>query len=225
MDFQKHLENMCTMLKDEFVVFVIGGVLIQFLSSLSLGILMGPLMGGYLLLMLNYLRTGERPRFNDIFCGMQRFGELFPVFFLFLLILLGYFLFIIPGVLMTVWWMYVLFLIVDKRISLADAMAESKMKVAEKGFFMHFVFIILIAVIPIMIVNTLAALIPPLVILQYFLFPLQCGCQASLYLEQFDGVDSAGKDGRQLSFQEQGGEEGHGANSFSPSPPDKDSGN
>lgn len=225
MDFQKHLENMYTMLKDEFFVFVVGGFLIQFLSSLSLGILIGPLMGGYLLLMINYLRGGKRPQFNEIFCGMQRFRELFPVFFLFLLVLFGYFLFILPGVLMTVWWMYVLFLMVDKRISLADAMSESKAKVSEKGFFMHFVFIILIAVIPIMIVNILAAAIPPLVILQYLLFPLQCGCQASLYLEQFEGFDSAGRDNAQLPVQLQGSEEDHRVDSFSPSPPDKDSNN
>jgi hypothetical protein len=180
---------MYKMLKDEFVVFVIGGFLIQILSALSLGILVGPLMGGYILLMVRYLRKGQRPMFNDIFSGMQRFRELFPVFFLILLVLLGYFLFIIPGVIMTVWWMYVLFLMVDRRISLADAMAESKAKVSEKGFFMHFVFILLVAVIPSMVVNTLAAVIPPLVILQYILFPLQCGCQASLYLEQFEEND------------------------------------
>lgn len=190
MNFQKHVENMYRMLKDEFFVFVVGGFVIQFLSSLSLGILVGPLVGGYFMLMLNWLRRGERPQFGEIFCGMQRFRELFPAFFLLLLVLFGYFLFILPGVLMTVWWMYVLFLMVDKRISLADAMTESKAKVSEKGFFMHFVFIILIAVIPTIIVNIIAAIIPPLIILQYLLFPLQCGCQASLYLEQFEGSDT-----------------------------------
>ena len=176
MDFQKHLENMYRMLKDEFFVFVIGGLVIQFLSALSLGILIGPLMGGYLILMVNWLRQGTRPRFGEIFSGMQRFGELFPVFFLLLLILFGYFLFIVPGVIMTVWWIYVLFLIVDKRISLAEAMAESKAKVSEKGFFMHLVFIVLIVLIPTLMVNVITAIVPPLAVLQYLLFPHQCAC-------------------------------------------------
>ena len=211
------------MLKDEFFVFVVGGFLIQFLSSLSLGILVGPLMGGYLMLMLNWLRQGERPQFSEIFCGMQRFGELFPAFFLLLLILFGYFVFILPGVLMTVWWVYVLFLMVDKRISLADAMAESKAKVSEQGFFMHFVFIILIAVIPTMIVNLIAAIIPPLIILQYFLFPLQCGCLASLYIEQFGGRACDGEKEPELTAQVIGGGDSFSDITTLPVPPDKDS--
>ena len=140
MDFQKHLENMIAMIKAEFFVFVIGGLLIQFLTSLSLGFLAGPLIGGYVLLMINWLRTGERPNFNDIFCGFKRFGELLPVFFLIILIIIGYLLFILPGVVMTVWWMYTLFLMADKKISLLEAMAKSRTKVSEKGFFMHFAF-------------------------------------------------------------------------------------
>ena len=186
MDFQKHLENMFEMAKNEFFVFVIGGIVIQFLSVLSFGLLAGPLIGGYILIMVNYLRTGERPQFKDIFCGMERFGEFFPFFFLLLLILFGYFLFIIPGIVMTVWWLYSLFLLGDKKITLAEAMAESRAKVKEKGFFMHFAFILAIVVIPSLLIDGIAAIMPPLGIFHVFLFPLQCCCQASLYLEQFD---------------------------------------
>jgi hypothetical protein len=140
--------------------------------------------------MINWLRTGEKPAFNDIFSGMKRFGELLPVFFLILLILFGYLLFIIPGVIMTVWWMYTLFLMADKRIPLLEAMAESRAKVSEKGFFMHFVFIVAIAIIPSILIDGIAAIIPPLAILHFFLFPFQCACQASLYLEQFGQSES-----------------------------------
>jgi hypothetical protein len=197
MDFQKHLENMFTMAKDEFFVFVIGGVVIQLLVALSFGLLAGPLIGGYILVMVHWFRTGDRPRFNDIFSGMKRFGEFFPFFFLILLILLGYLLFLIPGLVMTVWWLYALLLVGDKKISLADAMAESKAKVTEKGFFMHFAFILAIAVIPSILIDGIAAIIPPLGILHLFLFPLQCGCQASLYLEQFDDEGRRGMLGRE----------------------------
>jgi hypothetical protein len=189
MDFQKHLENMFVMARDEFFVFVIGGIVIQLLTVVSFGLLAGPLIGGYILVMVNWLRTGQKPMFNDIFCGMKRFGEFFPFFFLLLLILFGYFLFIIPGIVMTVWWLYALFLLGDKKMSLAKAMSASREKVIEKGFFMHFAFILVIAIIPSLLLDGIAAIVPPLGILHLFLFPLQCGCQASLYCEQFEGAD------------------------------------
>ena len=112
------------------------------------------------------------------------------VFFLIILIIIGYLLFILPGVVMTVWWMYTLFLMADKKISLLEAMAKSRTKVGEKGFFMHFAFILAIAIIPSILIDGIAAIIPPLAILHFFLFPLHCSCQASLYLEQFGNADS-----------------------------------
>ncbi|MCB2182789.1 MAG: hypothetical protein KQH63_12220 [Desulfobulbaceae bacterium] len=191
MDFQAHLKNMWQMMQEEFVVFFVGGMLIQLLVSVTLGILTGPLMGGYLLLMVHWLKTGERCEFNDLFSGMQRFAALFPAFFLVLLVFLGFMLFILPGVVMTVWWVYVVILMADKNMTMGEAMNASKDKVSEKGFFMHFVFLLMISVVPTFLLAIVAALIPPLAVLQYFLFPLQCACVASLYLEQFEGINPA----------------------------------
>lgn len=189
MNFQAHLKNMLDMMKEEFVVFFVGGCLVQLLISLTLGILSGPLMGGYLLAMIRWLETGKRSEFNDLFAGMKRFGELFPVFFMMLLILLGYFLVLAPGILMTVWWLYVLPLMAHQGLSMGAAMRSSKGKVGEKGFFMHLVFLLLISMVPVFIIYMAAAIVPPLAALQYFLFPLQCACLASLYLEQFTEFD------------------------------------
>ncbi len=188
MDFQGHLKNMMDMMREQFLVLFVGGIVIQFLISLTLGILTGPLMAGYLLLMIQWLKTEEPCEFNDLFSGMRRFAELFSVFFLMLLILLGYMLLMVPGVVMTVWWLYVLFLMADKGMSLGEAMNASKEKVTEKGFFMHLVFMLMISVVPTLMLTIVAAIIPPLAVLQYFLFPLQCACLTSLYLEQFEGV-------------------------------------
>jgi len=189
MNFQAHLKNMLEMMQEEFVVLFIGGCLVQLLISLSLGILTGPLMGGYLLAMIRWLETGRRCEFNDIFAGMKRFGELFSVFFMMLLILFGYFLVIAPGILMTVWWLYVLPLMAHRGLTLGAAMKASKNKVSENGFFMHLVFLLMISMVPVFIIYIAAAILPPLAVLQYFLFPLQCACLASLYLEQFTGFD------------------------------------
>lgn len=193
MDFQGHLKNMMDMMKEQFWVFFVGGLIIQFIISITLGILTGPLMAGYFLLMIQWLKTEEPCEFNDLFSGMRRFAELFSVFFLMLLILLGYMLLIVPGVVMTVWWMYVLFLMADKGLPLGEAMSASKAKVSEKGFFMHLVFMLMISVVPTIMLTIIAAIIPPLAVLQYFLFPLQCACLTSLYLEQFDGFEPSAR--------------------------------
>jgi len=189
MNFQAHLKNMIEMMQEEFVVFFIGGCIIQLLISLTLGILTGPLMGGYLLAMIQWLETGKRCEFNDLFAGMKRVAELFSVFFMLLLIMLGYFLVMAPGIVMTVWWVYVLPLMAHRGLTLGEAMKSSKNKVGEKGFFMHLVFLLLISVVPMFVIWMAAAILPPMAGLQYFLFPLQCACLASLYLEQFTDFD------------------------------------
>jgi membrane-anchored glycerophosphoryl diester phosphodiesterase (GDPDase) len=189
MNLQAHLKNMLEMMQEEFVVLFIGGCLVQLLISLSLGILTGPLMAGYLLAMIRWLETGKKSDFNDLFAGMKRFGELFSVFFMMLLILLGYFLVIAPGILLTVWWLYVLPLMAHRGLTLGEAMKASKNKVSEKGFFMHLVFLLIISMVPVFVIYIAAAILPPLAVLQYFLFPLQCACLASLYLEQFTKFD------------------------------------
>ena len=187
MNFQAHLENAFKIMKEEFVVFFLGGLLIQILTTVSLGLLSGPLMGGYLLLLVLWFREGKRPVFNDLFYGMQRFGELFPLFFLGLLIFCGFMLFVLPGVLFMTWWIYAVFLMADRNMKLGEAMTASKNRVNERGFFMHLVFLFMITVVPIFLISIASALIPPLAALQYFLFPLQSACQASLYLEQVEG--------------------------------------
>jgi hypothetical protein len=189
MNFQAHLRNMLEMMQEEFLVLFLGGLLVQLLVSLTLGILAGPLMGGYLLAMMQWLRTGRRCEFNDLFSGLKRFPELFPFCIMGLLVFLGYLLLIVPGVLMTVWWVYVLPLMAHQGLSLGAAMSASKNKVSEKGFFMHLVFLLLISLVPVFVILLAAAIVPPLAVLQYFLFPLQSACLASLYLEQFTDFD------------------------------------
>ena len=54
---------------------------------------------------------------------------------------------------------------------------------------MHFVFLLLISVIPIMLLNFLSAMIPFLFVLKLLLPPFQVGCLASLYVDQFQEVE------------------------------------
>jgi hypothetical protein len=185
MNFQAYLEDTYRIIKEEPVVIILGGLLVQLLTVFSLGLLAGPIVGGYTLLVILYLRENRKPVFNDIFSGLQEFSRLFPYFLVLLLIFFGFMLLILPGFLFATWWLYVLPLMVDKKMSFTDAMRLSMNKVNETGFLMHLVFLLLISVIPMMLIDFVSTLLPLLIVLKIFLPPLQVGCLASLYIDQF----------------------------------------
>jgi hypothetical protein len=185
MNFQAYLEDTYRIIKEEPVVLILGGLLVQLLIVFSLGLLTGPLAGSYTLLVILYLREDRKPVFNDIFSGLQQFTKLFPYFFVLLLILFGFMLLILPGLIFATWWIYVLPLMVDREMSFTDAMRLSMNKVNETGFLMHLVFLLLISVIPMILFDFLSTLLPLLFLLKIFLPPLQAGCLASLYIDQF----------------------------------------
>jgi hypothetical protein len=186
MNFQAYLENTYRIIKEEPIILILGGLLVQLLTVFSLGILAGPFLGGYTLLVIHYLRENRKPTFNDIFSGLQQFANLFPYFLVLLLIFLGFMVLVLPGLLFATWWLYVLPLMVDRKMPFIEAMRLSMKKVNETGFLMHFVFLLLISVIPIMLLNFLSAMLPVLFVLKIFLPPIQVGCLASLYIDQFE---------------------------------------
>jgi membrane-anchored glycerophosphoryl diester phosphodiesterase (GDPDase) len=188
MDFQGYLENSWKMLKKRPLFFILGGLMTQLLTMLSMSLLAGPLMGAYLMTMVLYLRQGRLPEFNDLFAGLPRTRELFSFFFLILLIVLGFMLMVLPGIVFATWWIYTLPLMADRRMRLGEAMRESLRKVTEKGFFIHLIFLLMITLVPILIINVLAAMIPLLLVLKVLLPPIQTACIAGLYLEQFEGL-------------------------------------
>ena len=192
MNFQGHFENALRLLKDHALVVVLCGLLVQLLVVCTFGILSGPMLGAYLLSMILYFRDGREPVFNDAFAGLQRFGALFPYIFLLLLVMLGFILLLIPGVIFAVWWLYALPLMADKGMRLGEAMRVSRAKVLEKGFFMHLVFVFMITIVPNVLITFLASIIPLLQLLFILMPPLQAACLASLYLEQFEGLDPVG---------------------------------
>ncbi|MDH3777125.1 MAG: hypothetical protein OER59_08710 [Desulfobulbaceae bacterium] len=185
MNFQAYLADTYRIIKEEPVILILGGVVVQLLTILSLGILAGPFLGGYFLLIIYFLRDNKKPSFNDIFSGLQQFGNLFPFVLVILIIFIGFMLLVLPGLLFATWWLYVLPLMVDRKISFSEAMRLSMNKVNETGFLMHFVFLLLISVIPMMLLNFLSAMMPFLLVLKILLPPFQAGCLASLYIDKF----------------------------------------
>ncbi len=185
MNFQAYLADTYRIIKEEPVILILGGLVVQLLTILSMGILAGPFLGGYFLLIIYLLRDNKKPSFNDIFSGLQQFRNLFPFVLVLLIIFIGFMLLVLPGLLFATWWLYVLPLMVDRKISFSEAMRLSMNKVNETGFLMHFVFLLLISVIPMMLLNFLSAMIPFLLVLKILLPPFQAGCLASLYVDQF----------------------------------------
>jgi hypothetical protein len=188
MNFQGYLENTYKLIKEEPLILIGGGFLLELLLLLSQGLLFlitGPLLGGYLLLIILALRENKKPAFNDIFSGLYQFRNLLPYTLVVLIIFIGLALFIIPGLIFATWWIYVLPLMIDRKISYSKAMGLSMNKVNETGFFMHLIFLLLITFIPLMFFNFIAATMPFLVVTSVLYPPFLAGCLACLYLDQF----------------------------------------
>ena len=188
MNFQGYLEDTYKLIKQEPLVLIGGGFLLELLFLLSQGMLFlitGPLLGGYLLLVILALRENKKPAFNDIFSGLYQFRNLLPYTLVVLIIFIGLALFIIPGLIFATWWIYVLPLMIDRKISYSKAMGLSMDKVNETGFFMHLIFLLLITFIPLMFFNFIAATMPFLVFTNVLYPPFLAGCLACLYLDQF----------------------------------------
>jgi hypothetical protein len=199
MNFQGYLEDTYKIIKKEPIILIAGGILVQILNAATFSVLAGPLFGGYLLMILLTLRDNQKPAFNDLFNGFQQIGLLFPYFFVLLAKAIGFMLFIIPGIILSTWWIYVLPLMVDRKIGFSEAMRISTNKVNETGFLMHMIFLLLVYVIPIVILNMLFALIPFLFAfaLSLLLMPFQVGCITSLYLDQFKELEEKTDAGQQ----------------------------
>ncbi len=198
MDFQRYLKDAGTITIRYPLLMILGGLLIQILNLVSLSLLAGPLFAGYLLMVILYLRQGQTPRFKDLFSGLNRFAELFPYFGVILLIITGFFLLIVPGLIFATWWIYTLPLMADRKMRLNEAMRLSRQRVKQAGFFTHLVFLLMIFFIPAMILNLLSAMLPLLNLLKILLPPLQVGCLAGLYLDTFADIQKT-DDRRQMT--------------------------
>ncbi len=189
MNLQIYLEDAYRLIKEEPVILILGGLVVQLAAILTMGILAGPFLGGYLLLIIYCLRENRKPKFNDIFSGLQQFANLLPYFLVLLTIFIGFMLLVLPGLVFATWWLYVLPLMADKKISFSEAMKLSTNKVNETGFLMHLIFLLLITVLPFMLLNFISTMLPFLFVLKILLPPFQAGCLASLYVDQFREID------------------------------------
>lgn len=126
----------------KLVLFVIVG------GFLSLTIILIPcIAGGITRELLKVVREGKEPEFSQLW-NFEAYGQI--LLFLIVggfLIMIGYILLIIPGILFTVWWMYSLYFIVDKGMDFWSAMSASKKLVGKTGFWNNLGLLIIMTVL------------------------------------------------------------------------------
>ncbi len=140
-DIGSYLNEAIQFYRQNFFMFLLITVVVFVLHICSLFLLAGPLMGGFLYMVLCALRReGQKLELGDMtdaFC--RKFFPLLGMFFLTLVpVLLGYSLFIIPGLLLTTIWLFSDLLMVDKDLGILDSLGKSFAIVNRRGFIENF---------------------------------------------------------------------------------------
>ena len=121
----------------DIVPLLVGGLIAGILSVVTLGILAGPLVAGLYSMVAGRIRDGRRAETGDVFSCMDRFWSFLGAAIV-LVVLIGLAsLTIIGGVLLATIWIYVIPLMVDRRMGIYDAMAASYHLVVDNGFWEH----------------------------------------------------------------------------------------
>jgi len=128
----------------DIVPLLLGVLITAVLSIVTLGIMAGPLVAGLYKMATGRIRDGRPAQISDLFDCMERFGAFFAAA-LVLAVLIGLAsLTIVGGILLATVWMYVFPLMVDRGMTLGDAMKTSYHMVVEHGFWEHLSLVILL---------------------------------------------------------------------------------
>ena len=145
MDFAGLLREAFERLSEEIVPLVLF-TLVGGLLCLTL-ILVPTVVAGWVRGFLGYARTGRTPDFEELWS----FDDFLPTTLMLLLgaagITVGYMLFFIPGVIVSVWWLYALFFLLDQDMGVIEAFGASKEAVSHDGFGGHLVIFVILNVV------------------------------------------------------------------------------
>jgi uncharacterized membrane protein len=143
MDFEKLLKDSWEKYLPQFVNLI----LFTFVGTvLCVTVILIPVvMPGMAIGFLGYVRDGRKPEFSDLWTHWDKY---IPVLFLMIvagfLTMIGFMLFIIPGMLLSTIWLYSLYFIVDKDMGFWAAMKASQEAVKATGMGNNFVVFLLI---------------------------------------------------------------------------------
>lgn len=135
-DINKCFHDALEIYKQHWQMLVILNLILGVLIFVTLGILAGPLVAGYNLVLIELLRRKkEKIEISDLFKFFHRFWPLLGLFYLQILIILtGTILLIIPGIIFSIMLLYVFYLAADKGVGPIDAIKKSWKIVGIKGF-------------------------------------------------------------------------------------------
>jgi len=133
----KFIENIV-----DLVLFALVGFLLFFTI-----ILIPSSIGGLTKEFLAFARTGKKPDYNELWSFNNYAQILLFCIVAGILIPIGFMLLIIPGVYLSIIWMYSVYYIVDKDLDFIAAMKKSRNHVQESGFFNHFVVFLIVGII------------------------------------------------------------------------------
>lgn len=142
MDFASLLRRSWELFVTEIVQLVLFTAL-GLLLCLTL-VLIPTVTGGWVRGILAYVREGRRPAFEELWS----FDDYLPILGMLLLgglaISVGYALLIVPGVILSVWWLYALYFLLDREMGVIEAFGASKDAVGRNGFGDHLVLLLIL---------------------------------------------------------------------------------
>lgn len=130
MDFKAHIVQAWNLTLKYIVSLILMTLVMSILGVLTMGILAPVMMAGYMNALLLMMRHEREPKIQDLFSEMRLFVPLFLFTIVaFFAILIGFMFFFVPGILiifaLTFSCLYMLPLMVDRQLSLTDAVKES----------------------------------------------------------------------------------------------------
>ena len=189
---KKGIQGGIDITNSNYVVIWANGI-IAFLASLFaaitiIGILAIPAIWiGYIESLLR-IRRGGKVDFGAFFkVGFKQWWPLFVLVLLMSLgILAGFMLLIIPGVYLSVAWMFATYLKIDRDISISDAFGESRRLVSNSGWWLLFLYVLLLGV-----AVQILTLIPILNLVYIFVFPYFIMMQLEAYILVTDAENNS----------------------------------
>jgi hypothetical protein len=143
---------------------LIAGLLAGVLSVVTLGVLAGPLLAGLYGMVIGRVRDGRRPEVSDVFLGLERFWA-YASAALVLVVLIGLAsLTIVGGFALATIWLFVFPLMVDRGLSMGEAMKASRQMVMRAGFWEHLALVVVLFVVVAVANGALAILAGPFVV-------------------------------------------------------------
>lgn len=106
--------------------YVIGGLILQLVAAVALGLLLGPAICGIVWITLKHLR-GQKVAFGDLFRGFDNFSDALVAGLAFaLLVGAGLVLGVVPGIVLGALFCFVFPFVVDRDLPFPEAMAASR---------------------------------------------------------------------------------------------------